>query len=280
MKRMRGMRVLRRALLVLAVVFASGDARAQEAEQGTPAWVVERFYAREEFPERGEYLAGELEEHREARTPGSALPEGARVTIRPLRVREDQAVIAVTVATAEQTIDGYLYLQRAGGRWQIVAFRALALPPLYLMALDELRARPARTAEDERRLRNMQLTTASDAALRAWFIQHRPAIEELGRAAAGAGGDVHWLGADPAQDEGTPSPALLRIREQLRALDLEAVGRDEEASGCVLLHIGGMIDNSVGYLYAPEGCQVPEMTPGYFIYVEELAPRWYLYKTT
>lgn len=272
--------MLRSVALVIVGTFAAGDARAQETEERTPVWVVERFYGREDFPERGQYLAGEMAEFRDAATPGSGLPEGARVTIRPLRMQEDQAVVAATVVTADATTDGYLYLQRTDGRWQIVAFRALALPPLFTMLIDELRARPARTPEDERTLRNLELAVASDSALKAHFIQHRPVIEALGRAAAGTGDDVHWLGADPADDEGTLSPALLRMREQLRALDLEAVGRDEEASGCVLLHIGGMIDNSVGYLYAPEGCNVPEMTPGYFIYVEELAPGWYLYKTT
>jgi hypothetical protein len=279
MKRMRiRSGALHAALLVLAAT-APGCAWAQEAEEGTPAWVVERFYGREAFPERGEYLGGELAQFREARTPGSALPEGARVTVRPLRVHEDRAVVAVTVATADTTTDAYVYLNQNQGRWQITAFRALALPPLFFMAMDELRALPARTPEDERMLRNMQLTAASDSALKAYFVQHRPAIEALGRAAAQAG-EVTWLGADPADGEGTLFPALLRIREQLRALDMEAVGRDRKASGCVLLHIGGMIDNSVGYLHAPRGCQVPEMTPGGFIYVEEIAPGWYLYKTT
>jgi hypothetical protein len=278
MKRIRTIPALRTVLLALAIALAPGFAYAQEAAEGTPVWVVERFYAREEFPERADYLAGELAEFRAAQTPGSALPEGARVSVRPLRVREDRAVVAVTVAAEDTTTDGYLYLQRSQGRWQIVAFRALALPPLFFMGLDELQALPARTAEQERMLRNTRLTAASDSALKAHFVRHRPAIEALGRAAAA--GEVTWLGSEPADDESTLSPALLRMREQLRALDLGAVLRDEHASGCVLLYIGGMIDNSVGYLHAPEGCRVPEMTPSYFIYVEELALGWYLYKTT
>lgn len=268
--------VLRVGLLVLAAALAPRAAHAQE--EGTPAWVVARFYAREPFLERGDYLAGEMAEFRDAPTPGSALPEGARVTIRPLQVGSDRAVVAVTVS-ADATSDAYLFLQRSEGRWQVTAFRALALPPLFYMAMEELRALPARTAEDERMLRNLQLTAASDSALKAYFAQHRPAIEALGREAAADGG-VTWLRAEPADDEGALSLAQMRIRERLRALDLEAVGRDEEASGCVLVHIGGMLDNAVGYLYAPQGCRPPEMTPGHFIYVEELAPGWYLYKTT
>ena len=36
----------------------------------------------------------------------------------------------------------------------------------------------------------------------------------------------------------------------------------------------------MAYLYAPPECAVPEISPGDYILVEELAPGWYLYKTT
>jgi hypothetical protein len=81
--------------------------------------VVERFYGREaSFPDRGEYLVGELAEFREARTPGSALPEGAHVTIRPLRVQEDRAVVAVTVATADTTTRWATCTRRRAARFR------------------------------------------------------------------------------------------------------------------------------------------------------------------
>ena len=41
-----------------------------------------------------------------------------------------------------------------------------------------------------------------------------------------------------------------------------------------------MLDNRVGYIYAPAGCTPPPLSPGEYIYVEAVAPGWYLYKTT
>jgi hypothetical protein len=41
-----------------------------------------------------------------------------------------------------------------------------------------------------------------------------------------------------------------------------------------------MIDNWVGFLHATPGCTMPEMSPAPFIYLELVAPGWYLYKTT
>lgn len=50
--------------------------------------------------------------------------------------------------------------------------------------------------------------------------------------------------------------------------------------GCMELTIGGMIDNTVGYLYITDQQQVPQMNPNRYIMVRQLAPNWYLFKTT
>lgn len=273
-------RAPRALLLALAAVFAPAVAHAQPAaEEGTPQWVVERFYQRELWAERGDHLAGELEEFREAPTPGNELREGARVTIRPLQVGGDHAVFATTVVYPDIVEDAYLFLQR-GERWQIVSYRGLALPELFYAMIDTLQAMPERTPEYERMLRTLRLVTQPDSALKAYFAGHRAEFDALGRAAAEAEG-LSTVYAEPLEKDESLSPALLRIREMLRALALgRATLRDEQAPGCVLLEIGGMMDDTAGYLYAPAGCRVPRMSPEYFIYLEELAPGWYVYKTT
>ena len=44
--------------------------------------------------------------------------------------------------------------------------------------------------------------------------------------------------------------------------------------------IGGILDNSVGFLYlvAPEA--PPQIDPGEYIWVEQIAVDWYLFRTT
>jgi hypothetical protein len=50
--------------------------------------------------------------------------------------------------------------------------------------------------------------------------------------------------------------------------------------GRIELVIGGVIDNFVGITYVPKGAQPPEITPGDYIYVEQVSPQWYVFKTT
>ena len=44
--------------------------------------------------------------------------------------------------------------------------------------------------------------------------------------------------------------------------------------------IGGILDNTVGYLYIKDENNVPQMSPGNYIMVRSLGDGWYLYKTT
>ena len=44
--------------------------------------------------------------------------------------------------------------------------------------------------------------------------------------------------------------------------------------------IGGITDNSVGYLYIKNKKDVPKMNPARFIMIREIGDGWYLYKTT
>ncbi len=46
-----------------------------------------------------------------------------------------------------------------------------------------------------------------------------------------------------------------------------------------LVTIGGILDNTVGFLFAPPTA-VPAMGPNHCIWVELLEPRWYLLRTT
>lgn len=264
------------ALLVLAL--APAALRAQAAE-GTPAWIVERFFQHEEWSDRAAYLGGEMEQYAGEPTPGNQMPAGTPVTARELQADSQRAIYAVSIRRDGRTYDAYVYLDRDANRWRITAVRLLALPAFFYMGMDSLQAMPDRTPAYEQMLTNMRLTAASDSALKQHFVEHADQFEAL--ATAGAALDAAELPilADH-EGGGAPSPSRAAIRNALPRLGLASMQHDEEAPGCLLLVIGGIMDNSVGYLYAPPGCAVPRMSPGYFIYLEALRPGWYVYKTT
>jgi len=265
------------AALALALGVCEG-ANAQ-APAGTPAWVVEQYVSAPRWDGRAKYFAGEMERYAGEPTPGMRMPPGASVTVRQLEADARSAVFAVTARVDEGTFDAYVYLRRDADLWQITAFRRLALPGLFYLAFDSLVARPGGFPEDERVIATLKLTVAPDSALKQHFADHAAAFDSLARAAVALPGP-ELPRAHPEVGEPSLTPRQADLRERMQRLLLTAISRDEEAPGCLLLVIGGMIDNSVGYLYAPPGCTVPRMSPDYFIHLEALRPGWYVYKTT
>lgn len=80
--------------------------------------------------------------------------------------------------------------------------------------------------------------------------------------------------------EASPADASAEIAGRLRALRLNAIYREPQHPGCIFVSIGGVLDNQVGYVHAPDGCAVPSMDPSDFIYVERVREGWYVFKTT
>lgn len=70
-----------------------------------------------------------------------------------------------------------------------------------------------------------------------------------------------------------------KATESAKHLNLNFVGY-ESTSGIVDVNIGGILDNSVGYLFVPTGTEVPIMSDDNYIYIEHIVGSWYVYKTT
>ena len=47
-----------------------------------------------------------------------------------------------------------------------------------------------------------------------------------------------------------------------------------------ILTIGGVTDNTVGFMRADEPSKLPKMSPHEYIMIEQISPKWYLFKTT
>jgi hypothetical protein len=125
-----------------------------------------------------------------------------------------------------------------------------------------LRQISVRTEEQERTLGNVELTLATDAALRRWFEEHRPEMERLRAAAGQAQGRIE-----------TPEVNSLIAQLHLNSLTVAP-------DGIIRASIGGLVDNEVGFLFAADPDLVPAINPSDHIWVEPLGGSWYLFKTT
>jgi hypothetical protein len=203
-------------------------------------------------------LAGELEEWRAASM--GDLPQADTILLLNGRI-----AVARLPAKNESRPDIYLYMNRGeGGAWTITAFRSLALMDIPMQLRDLLRAQTTRTTEEEETLRNIELTLSSDGDLRRWFATHRAELERLRELAEAHAGDA-------AVDTPETRAALARIH---------VLSLTRSANAVIRVIIGGMVDNEVGFLHAPDASSVPPIDPGDHIWIEPVGDGWYLYKTT
>jgi hypothetical protein len=271
----------------LAAVCASPLAAAPAlAPPDHPAsWVVEQFYARPTFPDLRDYITGEFAEHfADAGTMGARLPPGVAVTSRAVRQDDSTAAFATALRNRDHAEDWYTFLRLTDGRWKIAAVRKLVVPPIHYVLLDSMLARRAANILPDSMvpmLNRMALVVSSDSAIAAYLSAHRAELLALSRRFA-ALPRTEAVGVDgELAPAGSMAPEQLRsITTEMRALNIGALLRESEYPGCTFLKIGGSNDDHVGFIHAPAGCTPPAMAPDRFIYVEQVGPEWYVYKTT
>ncbi len=284
-------------LLALGVLPPAGVVRAQVGKGptgcpggvGSPAWLLQRFFDADGFSDRASFYTGEMLTHyRDAPTLGTLLPAEARVEHRPVLVGCSRAVYASTVSTETRGQDWYLHRLWEDGGWRIAAVRVLALPGFFFQLMEMLAADPdtmdhgmAMLGDDAPRLSaaeqlaNMRLVASTDAELKAYLEQHRDAFMQLVSAVQRSPSLTFATSDGRARPEGSDAEG---IAADLRRLSPNAISRDASHPGCIFVSIGGILDNEVGYLYAPPSCAVPEMSPDLFILIEPISTEWSLFR--
>ena len=163
--------------------------------------------------------------------------------------------------------DLYFYLS-LDGVWRVRAMRALALTGIVRGAYEYLKSKSTRTAEEEEQFANTQLVLASDEVLRGWFKQNQPDLNKLFELSKVM---------KPGDFSSTENPKYAGLKSQLRLLHLSLAEAKE--NGNVEFVIGGVTDNTVGFLYSPSN-HPPAISSDEYIWVEEVAPKWFLFRTT
>lgn len=221
--------------------------------------LVKNFFGQDGIKNKREVYAGEMLEHYLDRpTLGETLPKGIEVSLRTLEKNPQREIFAAVLSKDGKSQDWYIYLINDQKKWKISAVRSLALPGLFFMALQEVQGKANRTKEEEHQYQNMLLTLQLDTELKQFLHKN---IESL---------NTIVLEAKTSQEKAT---------ESAKHLNLNFVGY-ESTSGIVDVNIGGILDNSVGYLFVPTGVEVPKMSDDNYIYIEHIVGNWYVYKTT
>lgn len=217
-----------------------------------------------------------------------------------LMYSNNKAVTAISLTEGKQHTDIYAFWIKDKD-WQITAFRALWLPGMFYMLLDNYKDLDSEgikkeymkmldeakqkndTLTDEQlvekietlddfkfNIENMKLTVCSDKDLKEHFYKNQDKFTAL---------------LDKVQNDSISITRTWRINKQpdykqyLQKLLISGIS-GYDSSPLIDFEIGGMIDNSVGYFYCEKPEDVPEISDNRFIMIRELGNGWYLYKTT
>jgi hypothetical protein len=165
--------------------------------------------------------------------------------------------------------DMYFYLRFDSG-WKIGAMRRLALTGIVEDLYLALKAKKNLTQEEKDTLANVELVLASDKVLKEWFLQNHEALNNLYSLARPKVVSESLYIND--SDKHFPE-----IAQSLKRLHLNGINM--QANGNVEIVIGGRLDNTVGFIYSPSK-NPPSISASSYIWVEEIADKWYLFRTT
>jgi hypothetical protein len=180
-----------------------------------------------------------------------------------------RAAARIVFSDDDRRTDCYFYLVREES-WKVQAMRSMALTGLLHKVLEELETSSDRPEDADSIRDNIVLTLSTDAELRAWFGRNRPSLERL---VAAAQPELEPGARGIADDDGVHAG----IEAMLRGLNLQSISLSR--TGNVEIVIGGVVDNTVGFLFAPAD-EPPGIDPTSYIWVEKLADGWYLFRTT
>ncbi|MBP9091606.1 hypothetical protein KBI23_11285 [bacterium] len=187
----------------------------------------------------------------------------------------DSFAVARTTLSNPLPLNVYFYLRR-NRDWKITAARALACTGPLNAIVSQLEKKSQLTDEENSTLKNLKLTLSTDSELKNWFKVNKPALEELvsSGASLAAGSSVILNDSRPKLAAALDSAS---IKEKLQALHLSGLSKVDDKQMEVV--IGGVTDNTVGFLYAPDN-KPPLIGPTEYIWVEKVADNWYLFRTT
>jgi hypothetical protein len=251
----------------MVLVLAAASAFAQEKADGSAAakTVLVRLFDFSnkqtlQSPEARSLLTGEALDWK--------MPTFGKLVAAPDKVvllDAENAVGRIQLQGTNRVVDVYFYLKLQDS-WKVSAVRTLALTGIVEGACEYLKTNPDLTAEEKDQLGNCELVLASDEALRQWFAKNAKAMNSLYEMSRGL---------KPGREEQDPNYA--KIKAQLKALHFAAV--EAEDDGTIEFTIGGITDNTVGFLYSPAN-KPPKISFNLYIWVEEIAPKWFLFRTT
>lgn len=257
-----------------------------------PLELAKKIFGKDHMQNIDYYCKGEYK----GKPNGKDLQKGSITKFNLLEQTDKKAVVGMTILDSiGNGFDTYLHFEK-DIIWKMTAFRGLAmtgmieqvkieLEKMTTQQVDEIIAESKNKKEDDFvmfssrddynfQLGNAKLTLELDENIIKHFLANQAEFEKLKNFA------LKQLEKEKV-DEERSIKLIEDLKSEYQKLFIYSVSTSGYQLGnSINFLIGGMLDNTVGYIYVKDKKDLPEMNPSRIIMIKEIGNGWYLYKTT
>ncbi|MCX2745885.1 hypothetical protein OO013_18530 [Mangrovivirga sp. M17] len=256
-----------------------------------PLDLAKEIFSSERFYGIDRYTYGEYQ----GKPNGTHLAKGVKKEFELLDKNEMTAVVAMTLcdSTGRFLIDTYLHF-RNDEYWKMEAFRTLTNTDVYAEFVERIESmnkfqidslvnavnsKPDtknRISEEDIQfdLENSKLILSSDRELKDYYTNNKEKFEAIKKSVISIYGKGKYSLENTRDITDDYNKELFDLK--LTALTIGGY----LCESCIFFIIGGVSDNTVGYLYVDSLTDIPLMSPDDFIVLRDLGEGWFLFKTT
>jgi hypothetical protein len=226
--------------------------------KGTTEWLVDMFFNQPEFPEKEKYYSGEMLQDVNFPTIGEEDFQSDSISYRKIAVNNQAEVYLVTITKYYESTNFYCYLFYDAGTWKIDAIRKFQLPAFIYEVVDSL-AKAEEVPDASLNLQRMlELMISSDEELKTFLTDNVNSFYTI------------------VNDFENNKP--VKLKSLMNKFGLESIYYDDLYPGCIFIMIGRLDRFEIGYIFSPNRSALPSITPARFVYIEEILPKWFVYR--
>jgi len=277
---------------LITFTFITLTANFSYSQNPEPLDLAKKIFSKERFSDINKYITGEYK----GRPNGQDLGKDVILNFTLLEQTENNAVVDMTVQDSfGKGLDTYLFFEK-DEIWKMNAFRALALTGIIERVRDELeKMTPEQVdslinkSKNEKnkgfamfssredfnfQLGNAKLTLELDTNIIKHFLDNKAEFERLK--------DSALKDLENNKNNNEQRVTLIEnLKPDYQKLFISSVSyNDDGLENCIDFLIGGITDNSVGYIYVKDKKDLPQMNADRIIMIKEIGDGWYIYKTT
>ncbi len=226
--------------------------------QNSPEWLVDMFFKKTYFPDKELYFIGDMLQDVNYPTIGEELDGRGNVSFRVIDLNDQNAVYSIDIKDNKSKVNFYCYLQKVSGNWKIEAVRKFQFPDFIYSSADSLSRIENLPDSVSSLLGSLELMTGTDENLKTFLSENINDFYNIVSAFKNNETEV--------------------LKFHMSKLNLDYIFIDDLYPRCIFILPGKFNRIEVGFIYSKNNSALPKITPGRYIYVEEVLLNWYVFR--